>query len=255
MTLLSYGQESSLLQNVNFRAKELKHNLNKTGDSLILNSDKTIEKVEIYNSNFEKKFPIFSNNARISIANIPSGRYVTEVKLPGKLILITLLLEDNLIPKPHTIVSKPKSHSAEKTHDLFGSTKKRRFTRKKVEKIIKSPQTKSTKSQNIVLAKNLSQPNRRSHKIVRFYWIVSDINKGQSSSKLMKMGEKQEVEKMIEQNMIDRKSKAGKNNKLTIWEVYDTSKFMRFIRLNPDYANAKDADSFNVKPIYKSSRG
>ena len=143
VTVLSHGQKSSLLQNVNNRAKVLKHKLNKTGDSLILNSEKVIEKVEIYNSGFEKKFPIFNNNAKIPIANIPSGRYVTEVKLPGKLILITLLLEDNIKPEPYKIVSKPKSNNLEKSHDLFGGSNKKRIARKKVEKIIKSPVSKS----------------------------------------------------------------------------------------------------------------
>ncbi len=252
MTLLSYGQRSSLLQNINIRAKELKHELNRTGDSLILHSEKVIEKVEIYNSEFEKKFPIFNNNARIPIANIPSGRYVTEVKLPGKLILITLLLEDNIKPKPYKVISKIKNKSPEETHDLFGNSKKKKATRKKVEKLIKSPLAKSTTTKKIVLDNKMSQTRKRNYGKVRFYWIVSDINKGQSSSKLMRIGEKAEVEKMIEQNRIDRKSKAGKNNKLTIWEVYDTSKFMRFIRLNPNYANAQKADCFNVVPIYKS---
>ena len=53
LTMLSYCQKSTLLQNVNIRAKELKHSLNKTGDSLILEAERTIYRVEIFNRDFE----------------------------------------------------------------------------------------------------------------------------------------------------------------------------------------------------------
>jgi len=49
LTTSIYGQKSTLLQNINVRAKELKHSLNKTGDSLILEGERTIYKVEIFN--------------------------------------------------------------------------------------------------------------------------------------------------------------------------------------------------------------
>lgn len=260
MTLLSYGQKSSLLQNVNLRAKELKHKLNKTGDSLIFNSDKIIEKVEIYNSNFEKKFIVNSYSAKIPLTYMPSGRYVTEVKLRGKLILITLLVEENMIPEPYesnpkshitktkpfkrepnsfrTIASKSKTSNLNESHNLFGSSRSKSSG-------IKSPNLETVKPKIIA-------PIKLPKKDVRFYWIVRNINKGQSSSKVMRMGEKDEVDRMIEQNKIDRQSAAGKRNELIIWEVYDASKFMKFQRLNADYANAKEADCFNVIPIYKS---
>lgn len=78
------------------------------------------------------------------------------------------------------------------------------------------------------------------------------INKGHSSSKKMRIGDKETVDKMIAQHKIDLKSKAGKHNTLTIWEVYDTSKFLRFKRHNPNYATLKKADCFNTDPFYKS---
>ena len=56
----------------------------------------------------------------------------------------------------------------------------------------------------------------------------------------------------VKQCNIDLKSKAGKHNKLTIWEVYDTSKFLRFKRQNPNYATLKKADCFNTNPFYES---
>ena len=67
LAIFTYGQKSTLLQNINFRAKELKHSLNKTGDSLILKSDKTIYSVEIFNQNFERIVEIGDKNAKISL--------------------------------------------------------------------------------------------------------------------------------------------------------------------------------------------
>ncbi|BAO74925.1 hypothetical protein [Winogradskyella sp. PG-2] len=68
----------------------------------------------------------------------------------------------------------------------------------------------------------------------------------------MKIGDRETVSKIIKQNKIDHKTKSGKYNELTIWEVYDTTKFMRFKRQNPDYANAENADCFNVIPFFQA---
>lgn len=254
LTVICYGQKSSLLQNVNSRAKELKHHLNKSGDSLILSSDKIIEKVEIYNSKFGMKFMIFNHKARIPLLEMPSGRYVTEVKLRGKLILITLLIEENHKAQPLKVSNKRNTRDKlEETHDLFGNKKERLAKKTKPKKIIEPQSVKSIKTPIEVLNKKINPPKKESHPgKVRFYWIVRNVNKGSSSSKQMRIGERDVVDRMIAQNKIDLRSKAGKNNKLTIWEVYDTSAFMKFKRLNPDYANVEEADCFNTKPYYKS---
>jgi hypothetical protein len=91
LTAIVYGQKSTLIQNYNPRAKDLKHHLNKTEDSLILESNRLIEKVGIFNSAFEKKLYLYKNKVKISLKDVPVGRFVTEVKYDDKLILITLI--------------------------------------------------------------------------------------------------------------------------------------------------------------------
>ena len=91
LTAFMYGQNSTLIQNVNFRAKELKHGLNKSGDSLLLEGERIIHSVDIFNAHFEKNFAVNNSSASIPLEEIPVGRYTTEVKLDDKLIIITLL--------------------------------------------------------------------------------------------------------------------------------------------------------------------
>lgn len=57
---------------------------------------------------------------------------------------------------------------------------------------------------------------------------------------------------MIAKNKLEMQSTHGKLNDLIIWEIYDTSEFLRFKRLNPDFAETEGADFFNVKPYYSS---
>lgn len=217
LAVFTYGQKSTLIQNTNFRAKGLKHSLNSTGDSLVLSSDQNIYKVEIFNSEFDKTFFVDSHQAKVPLMDIPLGRFVTEVKVNDKLILITLL-----------------------RHEVINQTDNDHIAL-----------TQNTEAKKVTL---ISQNNGKERPNVRFYWIVKNINKGHSSSKIMRIGDLQVVEKMIKQHQIDLKTKAGRLNNLTVWEVYDTTKFMRFKRQNSDYANANsaDVDCFNTIPYYKT---
>ncbi|WP_138433004.1 hypothetical protein [Winogradskyella algicola] len=226
-----HGQKSTLLKNINYRASELQHSLNKIGDTLILKGERTIDKVEIFNNDFQKAYIVNSSDTKIPLADIPLGRFVTEVKVNDKLIIITLLRHENFEDVIET--AEPETN---KETDGFAESN---YQNKTEGKAFSEFETKET------LSKTTNRP-------VKFYWIVKHINKGHSSSKKMRIGDKAIVDKMITQHKIDLKSKAGKRNKLTIWEVYDTSKFMRFKRENPDYATVKEADCFNTEPFYKS---
>ena len=73
LMLASYAQKSTLLQNINFRAKELKHSLNERGDSLILQSEKTIYSVEIFNQDYEKVVEVGGNATTIPLKGTPTG--------------------------------------------------------------------------------------------------------------------------------------------------------------------------------------
>lgn len=227
LTLMGYGQNSTLLQNINYRAKELKHSLNKTGDTLILNGERQIDKVEIFNNDFEDVFEVDSKTAQISLNEIPEGRFVVEVKVEDKLIIITLIRHNSIALEPQKTVMTKEEDEASNA-----------FSTNKGKANLSIPKSESTYLEK--------QPITH----VKFYWIVKDINKGHSSSKIKRIGDKSVVESMIAQHKIDLQTKAGKNNSLTIWEVYDTTKFLRFKRRNPDYANIDSAECFNVVPFY-----
>ena len=219
LTPFVYSQKSTLFKNVNHRASELFHSLNETADTLILKGDHTIDKVEIFNDHFEKTYPINKKQVKIALNDIPVGRFITEVKVNDKLIIITLV-----------------------RHEAF----------QEVTKVSGVNNELTTSFTQEITYQNNSEGKSPSE-MVKFYWIVKHINKGHSSSKKMRIGDREVVDRMIAQHKIDLKTKAGKRNKLTIWEVYDTSKFMRFKRLHPDYAELKEADCFNTNPFYKSS--
>lgn len=226
-----YGQKSILLKNINYRASELYHSLNESGDTLILRGERTIDKVEIFNNNFQKAYIVNSLDTKIPLDNIPTGRFVTEVKVKDKLIIITLLRHDALEEEQEITEVETNEQNS-----IFGQ----------------STYENKSEGKSIPEYKIEETPSKPITKPVKFYWIVKHINKGHSSSKKMRIGDKEIVDQMIAQHMIDLKSKAGKNNQLTIWEVYDTSKFLRFKRQNPDYATVEKAESFNTDPFYKS---
>ncbi|WP_426429377.1 hypothetical protein ACPX19_07415 [Winogradskyella sp. HB-48] len=226
-----HGQRSTLLKNINYRASELYHSLNESGDTLILRGERTIDKVEIFNNSFQKAYIVNSLDTKIPLDDIPTGRFVTEVKVKDKLIIITLLRHDDLEEEQEITTVETNEQN-----NIFGQSS---YENKSEGKSIPEYEIEEIPSKPIT-------------KPVKFYWIVKHINKGHSSSKKMRIGDKEIVDQMITQHMIDLKSKAGKNNKLTIWEVYDTSEFMRFKRVHPDYATVKEADCFNTDPFYKS---
>lgn len=229
-----YGQKSTLLKNINYRASELHHSLNKVGDTLILKGERTIDKVEIFNSDFQKAYIVNRLDTKIPLTDIPVGRFVTEVKVNNKLIIITLLRHENF--DNESDLTETTEIDTEEQNSIFGqSTHQNKSEGKSI----------SNLDSEDVIDESLDKP-------IRFYWIEKQINKGHSSSKKMRIGDREVVDKMIAQHKIDLKSKAGKHNKLTIWEVYDTSKFLRFKKHNPDYATVKKADCFNTDPFYKS---
>lgn len=97
VSLIGYSQKSTLIQNINVRAKELKHRLNDTGDSLILEGQRKIYTVEIFNSEFERKIHVKKNTAIISLKEIPVGKFIVEATLVDKLIVMTLFRNEPLV--------------------------------------------------------------------------------------------------------------------------------------------------------------
>ena len=68
----------------------------------------------------------------------------------------------------------------------------------------------------------------------------------------MRFAHKTMVDKMVAKNKIEVKTVRGKLNQLTIWEIYDTTKFLRFKRRNPDFSKSDNSEFFNVIPYYDS---
>ncbi|WP_407557370.1 hypothetical protein [Winogradskyella sp. 4-2091] len=134
---LVYAQKSTLYQNVNVRAQELKHNLNKTGDSLILKCERTVYEIVIFNDDFERVIKVRDNEAVIPIADVPVGRYIVEALLSDKLIVMTLLRNESFgTPPPKALITD--------SSDLFG-TKQKKEAVASVEVPIKTPEKEEIK--------------------------------------------------------------------------------------------------------------
>jgi hypothetical protein len=228
LTTVVNSQNSTLIQNINYRASELTHYLNTVGDSLILEGSRNISKVEIFNGNFNKTFTVENNKTVIPLGDIPVGRFVTEVELEEKLIIITLL-------RHNTIVTS--------AQPLMGLNTKI--------KIRSDLDIQHPANGNHITAETLNRElNKNTGKVVRFYWIVNTVNMGQSSRKIMKFGNLETVITLIRKHETDHKTKYGQLNDLTIWEIYDTTSFLRYKRMHPNYANTETSDCFNTRPFY-----
>ncbi|MCA0133294.1 hypothetical protein [Winogradskyella alexanderae] len=223
LTVSTYGQKSTLIQNVNYRAQELHHTLNESGDSLKLAANRKIHSVTIFNSNFERQFSVNKNAISIPLQEIPVGRYTTEVKLNGKLIIITLLRDQPILTK--------RSYASSNVNQ--------------------SESFESSEGLNRAAGKTLDKPTNKN---IVSYWIVSKIQNGNSSRLIRRAGDINVVKELIEQNKLDTQTRIGKFNELTVWEIYDKSEFMKLKRINPDYASVTHSSSFNVNPYYKTAR-
>ncbi|MCA0154311.1 hypothetical protein [Winogradskyella vincentii] len=247
LTAFMYGQNSTLLKNINYRANELKHSLNKSGDTLLLEGERTIFSVSFFNNKFEKRISIRNNKASIPLKDIPLGRFTTEVKLSDKLIILTLLRHEPILAS--TKINTNTINDAT-TAKVLETTKESNTT------LSSNSGSKSYESFDGLAVANgkIIEVEPKKAPIVTGYWIICKIQNGNSGRTINRIGDKKVVDKMIAQNKLDMKTRLGKFNALTIWEVYDTSKFMRFKRINPEYANAESAESFNTIPYYDTER-
>lgn len=232
---IASAQTNLLLQNVNIRAQELKHSLNSTGDSLLLLAERTISRVEIFNKKFSKTINVSNSSARIPLNDLPLGRFVVEANLKNKLIIMTLLREGEDSAVELTHLSEPNSMESVDSRSL-----EKEQLRKQDSIANSANPTRTTEL--------IKQP-----KIPKSYWVEYVISNGNSSYKTLRFANKSLVDKMVAKNKIEIKSVKGKLNDLTVWEIYDTTKFLRFKRRNPDFSNISDSDFFNVTPYYASS--
>lgn len=282
LTLASYGQKSTLIQNINFRAKELKHNLNKAGDTLILSSEKTIYNVDIFNQDFEKTVDVRSNETKIPLHDTPLGRLVVQAKMPDKRIIMTLLRHEeieNITSKKIEILSKKEDKEqkqpvlklkalfkinitiitksaklSSKNRNTAHNTPIKPVAEKVEEPIIKithpKPEAKTSRSISDMLNWNSKKPNT-SNKV---FWISHTINSGTYSRKIMKMVTHTEADHLIAKYKAENQTQQGKLNELTIWEVFDTTNFIKKQTQNSEYIESKNSDFFNTVPYFSSTK-
>jgi len=232
-TVFCFGQNNVLLQNVNPRASELKHGLNFTGDSLDFSCQRNILKVEIFNDEFERIIEVNKKHIKIPLETLPEGRFLVEAKLTDKLIVMTLIREEN---------DKTQTQDLTESADLASS---------KIDAI------KVSELKKEVLEVDFNDPMatvplQNSPKTPRSYWVEYLISNGNSSYKTSRFANKAMVEKLIARNKLEINTTQGKLNNLKIWEVYNIRSFLLTRRANSDFSKIETSEYFNSTPYYSS---
>lgn len=234
-TIFSHSQNITLVKNTNPKAKELKHNLNTAKDSLILSCENKIFKVEIFNEDYENIIIVDAHNIQISLKEIPVGKFVIETKLLDKIIVTDLIVYDNFEDRLTSGLSSKVEEVAEGKGMMLDEE----------QNIIKSSPKKSLAF--ILTRENNNKENSSNQK---FFWTETHINNKSGSSKTKKLVDQKSAERMILKHKHELNSETGKLNELTVWEVYNTRKFMQKLVSNPDFVYTSTTDLFNKTPYY-----
>ena len=246
---LGYAQKSTLLQNINFRAKELKHSLNTNGDSLLLEGERTIYSVEIFNQDFEKKIEVNSNKTKISLKDTPLGRFVVQAKLEDKKIIMTLLRHKVFDEKP---ISETIETIEEPSSDFSNSILKDIEDSPTKEALFPEPRTPKFENRHADLLSGKRLKHITSSK--KTYWIKYEILSGSSYTKTMSLVNQDLVEKVIKKHNLELKTKQGEHNRLVVWEIFDSTRFMKLQLSDPEYISSAHSEVFNVKPYFTSKK-
>ncbi|WP_299101854.1 hypothetical protein [uncultured Winogradskyella sp.] len=236
LTSFVYGQKSTLFQNKNSRALELKHELNKTNDSLILKCDRTIFEVVFFNDDFERVVRVRKKEAKIAITDLPVGQYIIETLLRDKLIVLTLVRNEEFkLPKQDIIANVVKQEEKKPTPSQL-------LNRETI-----------TKKSDLAVAgkKAVRTVEVKRKQSTALYWIEYKINTGQNTLKTEKFGDQATIDQMIRKIEIDKKTKTGRLNELIVWKVFDSSKFLKHRRANKNNYSTTASDSYNTEPYYK----
>ena len=234
-TIQIHSQSITLLKNFNPKAKELKHSLNQTRDSLLLSCENTIKKVDIFNEDYEETLIIENHKAQIALNNLPVGKFVVETTIADKVIIMDLIrYEDNKD-------SSSSNHTYESKEIIEGNGMMLDESLKLV---------KTTPKHSVEFLLTRGKAKNQNHKKQKFYWTVTKINTESGSSKTMKLVDQTTVERMILKNKIEYSSSSGRFNELMVWEVYNTSKFMEYQVSNPDFIYSIASEYFNTTPYY-----
>ena len=265
LTSFIYGQKSTLFQNINFRADELKHYLNTSEDRIILRCERDIFEVVIYNDDFERVINVEGSEVQIPISDVPVGRYVVEVALSDKLIVITLVRHEPLEAaktKPLSINANPVTTRISPKKDVIDSVMAAESIVREINKSNTQMAGKGDSSETEVLKSGnqrsnpnnstlLDSPKELVKKPIKAYWIHYQSNNGTRSEKVQRLGDQQLVDRLIKKIEIDMKTETGRLNKLSIWEVYDPPAFITHKRFHKKNYTEIPSESFNIKPYYQ----
>ncbi len=107
--------------------------------------------------------------------------------------------------------------------------------------------SKITKPKAVMVSKTTTEENHKTR-----YWVIYENNSNSGYYKSMGFKDKETISQMIDRNKLEMSTKIGKDNKLAIYEVYDTLEFMRRQMRNPEYINSASSEFFNTTPYYIS---
>jgi hypothetical protein len=215
-TYLVYGQQITFYKNINPKASRLLQSLNKTEDSLFLESKhQQIVQVDIFNHEFSERIDIKSNVSKIDLSKLPLGNFVIQAKVDKKWIVMYLEKKD------HGNLSS--SNQEQQNINYKGV---------------------AFKGKTNIIEKN---------KNALYYWVVTESNSNFGSNKSMRLEKKESIDKLISKNKLELKSNVGKDNILLIYAIYNKSEFMtKQLRNREYYKSAETSKFFGKEPYYAS---
>ncbi|RNC87667.1 MAG: hypothetical protein ED556_00310 [Winogradskyella sp.] len=240
------AQKTTLIQNVNFRAKELKHHLSEDLDSLILKGERTIYTVNIFSKDYDTSVTVYDKEVSIPLYDLGIGRYVVEVMLYDKRIIITLFRNESYVvplPDEEQLLTIAEDNAEPNLNleelEINNRATPKYFNNRSISDLLNYRRPKKEK---VVVKKK--------KKVAKYnFWVINIVNSSQSSRVTRKMATLKEVERLIELNQLEIKTFKGQSNVLVIWQVYDSNKFLR--QLNNDERYLKtDSPYFNKTPYY-----
>ena len=126
-----------------------------------------------------------------------------------------------------------------------------RLDRKRI--IMYVTRTEALEEKPKIVLSQPKKPTKTSKKRPTAYWVVYETKSGSGSSKSMSLENEEAVSKMISKNKLELSTEIGKNNTLVVYEVYNTSKFMRKQLRNRNYFKSPNSKIFNAEPYYSST--
>jgi len=227
VSLFSYGQEITFQKNGSSNAAKLLvvQKLNRNKDSLILESGKIkISQVDILNDDYLETIKVDSTKAKIDLTKLPHGNYVIQARVDKHWVVMYM-------------VKREYSSTGLNFTDAKINTKLNHI----------SVAAKDSKDKSVITKQDSLENHLEDNTM---YWVVYESNSSFSSVKTMSLKYPEEINNLISKIKLEVNSGIGKNNKLFIYEVYNTAEFMSNQLRNCRYYKKEESKLFNVSPLY-----